>query len=46
MIDPRCLSQVIKHLITRNGEGVYWDFKRKHHTARSYNAWIIQKEFR
>ena len=28
------------------GEGVYWDFKRKHHTARSYNAWIIQKEVR
>ena len=31
MTDQRCLSQVIRDLIARKGEGVYWDFKRKHH---------------
>ena len=25
---------MLKDLIARGGEGVYWDFKRKHHTNK------------
>ena len=34
MTDRDNLSQTIKDLIARNGEGDYWDFKRKHHAAK------------
>ena len=34
MIDRDNLSQTIKDLIARNGEGDYWDFKRKHHATK------------
>ena len=28
------LTQIVKALITRKGEGVYWDFKRQHHATK------------
>ena len=28
------LAQFVKTLITRKGEGVYWDFKRQHHATK------------
>ena len=34
MTDRDSLSQMVEELIARNGEGVYWDFKRKHHTSK------------
>ena len=32
--DPDTLSQMVADFIARNTEGVYWDFKRQHHTTK------------
>ena len=34
MTERHCLGQIVTDLIARNGEGVYWDFKRKHHANK------------
>ena len=33
MLDDRTLTQIVKDLIDRRSEGVFWDFKEKHHAA-------------
>ena len=34
MTDRHTLARIVKDLIARNAEGVYWDFKRKHHADK------------
>ena len=34
MTDRHTLARTVKDLIARNTEGVYWDFKREHHTHK------------
>ena len=34
MTDRHRLAQIVTDLIARNSEGVYWDFKRKHHANK------------
>ena len=34
MIAKHTLAQIVRDLIGRGGEGVYWDFKLKHHAHK------------
>ena len=33
MLNDRSLAQIVKDLIVRRSEGVYWDFKERHHAS-------------
>lgn len=35
MTDRQSLAEIVRNLLDRGGEGVYWDFKLKHHAHRS-----------
>ena len=34
MTDRHALARTVKKLIARSSEGVYWDFKCKHHATK------------